>query len=269
MITDTNTNTEKSAAFDPVEREKQLNEYLPEVRYIARRIHERLPVQVPLEDLIHAGVLGLIDAVDRFDPGKHTQLKTYAKFRIRGAILDSLRANDWSPRSLRRRARLVEEAHRSLSMELGRSPSESELAERISMDLSGFQQLLGELNGLNLGSLQWRGAGDSGDDKEDVYAYRPNGPDEDPFFLCWRSELKSFLQEALNDLNEKERRVITLYYLEELNMKEVGAVLGVGESRASQIHSMAIVRLRTKVQQFLAQRSSGSAPEAAPMENET
>src|SRR5271154_730575 len=133
---------EKTGALvDPLERERLLTDHLPDVRYIAQRIHERLPVQVPLEDLVHAGIIGLIEAVDRFDPSKHAQLATFARFRIRGAILDSLRSTDWSPRSLRKRARAVEAANRALSVELGRSPSEAELAERLSMTLPKFQHL--------------------------------------------------------------------------------------------------------------------------------
>jgi len=252
----TDTKVKSRVPMDSAEREKLLTEHLPEVRYIARRIHDRLPLQVPLEDLVHAGVIGLIDAVERFDPKKQVQLKSYAKFRIRGAILDSLRAIDWSPRSLRKRARLVEEAYRNLSSELGRSPSEAELADRLAMDLLQFQQLLGELHGLNLGSLQAHASDDS--PKEEATAFRPNGPDEDPFFLCLKGELKSLLTEAMNVLEEKERQVVALYYFEELTMKEVGSVLGVGESRVSQIHSLALVRLRTRLQELLQARNAAA-----------
>src|ERR1700733_6604950 len=140
--------------LDSAARERLLTENLSEVHYIARRIHDRLPVQIPLEDLVHAGVIGLIDAVEKFDHTKQVKLKSYAKFRIRGAILDSLRAVDWSPRRLRKQARAVEEAFRILSSNLGRAPSEGELAQRLGMSLSEFQKLLGELHGLNLGSLQ-------------------------------------------------------------------------------------------------------------------
>src|SRR5215468_6554430 len=128
-----------------VERQRLLNENLTEVRYIARRIHDRLPSHVPFEDLVHAGILGLIDAVDKFDPQKNVQLKSYARFRIRGAILDSLRQMDWSPRNLRRQARRIEEANRDLSAELGRAPTEAEIASKLGMQLSEFQLLLRDL----------------------------------------------------------------------------------------------------------------------------
>jgi len=235
--------------IDSVERERLLIDHLPDVRYIAQRIHDRLPDQVPLEDLVHAGIIGLIEAVDRFDPSKHTHLAAYAKFRIRGAILDSLRTSDWSPRSLRKRARAIEEANRALSGELGRAPTEIEIAERLSMTLAQFQKVLSELNGLSLGSLDSPREGDS--PEEETLAYRPNGPDEDPFFLCLKGELKSVLVEALGILEERERQVVSLYYFEELTMKEVGEALQIGESRVSQIHSLAIVRLRDRLTELL------------------
>jgi RNA polymerase sigma factor FliA len=239
--------------IDPAERERLLTDHLPDVRYIAQRIHDRLPVQVPIEDLIHAGIIGLIEAVDRFDPSKDTQLGTYAKFRIRGAILDSLRATDWSPRSLRKRRRAIEEANRTLSGELGRAPTEAELAEKLSMSLVDFQKLLTQLNGLNLGSLDTSCDGDA--QEEDTFAYRPNGLGEDPFFMCLKGELKSLLTEAIGILGERERQVVSLYYFEELTMKEVGAALEIGESRVSQIHSLAIVRLRERLEQLLQMRN--------------
>jgi RNA polymerase sigma factor for flagellar operon FliA len=234
---------------NPEERERLLLEHLPQVRYIARRIHDRLPAQVPLEDLVHAGVVGLIDAVEKFDPCKNVQLKCYAKFRIRGAILDSLREMDWGPRHLRRQARRIEDAHRDLKLRLGRVATEPELAAAVGMSLGEFQHLLGELRGLDLGSLQAESTDWKSD--EDVVRYQPSTADRDPFFLCLRGEMKSLVGNALEDLGEKERQVMILYYLEELTMKEVGVVLGVGESRVSQIHSVALVRLRSRLEEIL------------------
>ena len=247
--------------LEAAEREKLLAENLPEVHYIARRIHDRLPVQIPLEDLVHAGVLGLIDAVDKFDRTRDVQLKSYAKFRIRGAILDSLRATDWSPRRLRKQARLLEETSRNLATELGRSPSELEMAERLGMSLGEFHHLLNELHGLDMGSLQ---PADSESFDEADCTYQPNGAEENPFFQCLQSELKSFLAEAMKSLEEKERQVMALYYLEELTMKEVGAVLGIGESRVSQLHSMALVRLRARLQELLQPASQQKADKDVP-----
>jgi RNA polymerase sigma factor for flagellar operon FliA len=249
------------AAKEPEERERLLLEHLPQVQYIARRIHNRLPAQVPLEDLIHAGVVGLIDAVEKFDPGRNVQLKSYAKFRIRGAILDSLREMDWSPRHLRRQARRIEEAHRDLKLRLGRVASEPELAAELSMGLEEFQHLLGELRGLDLGSLQ----AESKDTKSDETAMscQPGGADKDPFSMCQLGEMNVLVGSALEELDEKEQQVVTLYYLEELTMKEVGIVLGVGESRVSQIHSVALMRLRARLEEILKSHLRASTMPAA------
>jgi RNA polymerase sigma factor for flagellar operon FliA len=231
---------------DKEERERILLEQLPQVRYLARRIHERLPRHVPLEDLVHAGVLGLMDALNKFDRSKHVQFGSYAKFRIRGAILDSLREMDWGPRELRRKARGVEEAQRKLSMELSRAPTEIEVAAEMHLELREFQQLLTELDGLEIGSLHleppWSGK------DEDLCDYLPNAPEDTPFFRCMRSEMKEFLARAIAELPEKQQQVLAMYYVEELTMKEVGAALGIGESRVSQIHSLAVVRLRARLE---------------------
>ncbi|MGA9042956.1 MAG: FliA/WhiG family RNA polymerase sigma factor [Terriglobales bacterium] len=237
-----------SAWQDEAEREHLLMEQLPQVKYIARRIHERLPRHVPLDDLIHAGVVGLIDALHKFDHNKQVQFGSYAKFRIRGAILDSLREMDWSPRDLRRKGRRLEEAHNKLRSELGRNPTEPELAAELEMDLHGLQTLLGEINGLEVGSLRVQSPRDG--KEEDLCEYLPNDADETPLILCLRSEMKGLLARAIEELPEKERQVLALYYYEELTMKEVGAVLGVGESRVSQIHSMAVVRLRARLSEL-------------------
>jgi RNA polymerase sigma factor for flagellar operon FliA len=239
-----------SAANDEAKRERQLMEQLPQVRYIARRIHERLPQHVPFEDLVHAGVIGLIDALQKFDQSKHVQFGSYAKFRIRGAILDSLREMDWSPRELRRKARQVEDALHQLRSELGRNPTEQELAGALRLDLHELQVLLGEIDGLEVGSLRVTSPRDGSE--EDLCEYLPNAPDETPLLLCLRSEMKALLARAIEDLPPKERQVLTLYYFEELTMKEVGAVLRVGESRVSQIHSMAVIRLRARIAELTA-----------------
>jgi RNA polymerase sigma factor for flagellar operon FliA len=223
------------------ERDRLLLEHLPTVRYLARRIHERLPQHVELEDLISAGVVGLIDAFSKFDHGKKVQFKSYAQFRIRGAILDSLRTLDWSPRELRRKGRAVEEAIRATTQRLGRAPAEQEIATEMGLSLSEFQQLLGDLKGLEIGSLHVERTEDSGDQE---LAYIPGSPEEDPLFRCLKGEMKQRLVDAIEELPERERLVLTLYYYEELTMKEIGLTLGVVESRVSQIHSAAVLRLR-------------------------
>lgn len=241
----------KSKALSREERNTLLLEQLPQVRYIARRIHDRLPQHVSVDDLIHAGILGLMDAIEKYDPGKNVQFKSYAKFRIRGSILDSLRELDWSPRELRKRARQIEEAHRNIRAAKNRPATEPEVADALEMSLEDYQQLLGEIRGLDLGSLQAE-AGETGREDEVVTAL-PTPPELDPFALTVRAETKHLLAQAVGDLNEKERQVLALYYFEELTMKEVGAVLGVGESRVSQIHSAALIRVRARLRDLSAQ----------------
>jgi RNA polymerase sigma factor FliA len=224
------------------ERDLLLMEHLPTVRYLARRIHERLPQHVELDDLVSAGVVGLIDAFSKFDHNKKVQFKSYAQFRIRGAILDSLRTLDWSPRELRRKGRAVEEAIRSVTQRVGRAPSEQEIATQMELSLADYQGLLGDLKGLEIGSLHMERSEDSGDEE---LAYIPGSPEEDPLFRCLKGEMKQRLADAIDELPEKERMVLTLYYYEELTMREIGLTLGVVESRVSQIHSSAVLRLRT------------------------
>jgi RNA polymerase sigma factor for flagellar operon FliA len=223
------------------DRDRLLLEHLPTVRFLARRIHERLPQHVDLDDLISAGVVGLIDAFQKFDHSKKVQFKSYAQFRIRGAILDSLRTLDWSPRELRRKGRAVEEAIRTVTQRCGRAAVDSEIAGEMSLSLQEYQQLLGELKGLEIGSLHMERSEDSGDEE---MAYIPGSPEEDPLFRCLKGEMKQRLADAIDELPERERMVLTLYYYEELTMKEIGLTLGVVESRVSQIHSAAVLRLR-------------------------
>src|SRR5579863_3401919 len=157
------------------EQEKVLLEHLPIVRFLARRIHERLPQHVDIEDLVSAGVVGLMDAFAKFDPAKKVQFRSYAQFRIRGAILDSLRTLDWSPRELRRKGRAVEEAIRVLTSRLGRAPNEAEVAAEMELNLEEYQQLLGDLKGLEIGTLHMERNEDSG---EEELAYIPGRSEE-------------------------------------------------------------------------------------------
>jgi len=245
-------NYEEISSLSSEDRDRLVLEHLPQVRYIAKRIHERLPQQVPLEDLISAGVVGLMEAVHHFDTSKKVQLKTYAKIRIQGAILDSLRDLDWGPRSLRRKAREVERVQQKLRADLGHQPTEMELAEEMDIGLPQLQQLLSDLRGLALGSLQALVPDDG--QPEDMYRYMPNAPEPSPLYQCLRSELMHSLSTAIGELPPRERQLLALYYVEELTMKEVGAVLGLGEARICQLHSAALVRLRTRLQELLDER---------------
>ncbi len=232
------------AEMSAAEREALLLEHLPVVRYIARRIHERLPQHVEMDDLVSAGMVGLLDAFNKFDTNKNVQFRSYAQFRVRGAILDSLRTLDWSPRELRRKGRAIEEAIQTLTARMGRTPQENEIAAEMGIALSEYQQLLGDLKGLEIGSLHVEHTEDSG---EEELAYVPNSPEDDPLFRCLKGEMRERLAAAIGDLPEKERLVLTLYYYEEMTMKEIGLTLNVVESRISQIHSSAVLHLRAKL----------------------
>ncbi len=249
-----------SSSGNPTESqiERLVSQELPQVRYIAHRIHERLPQHVQFEDLVNAGVLGLIDAAHKFDPAKKVQFESYAKFRIRGAILDSLRDLDWGPRDLRRKARKIEEATSRLNIKLGRCASEAEIAEELEMELEEFQQVIGELDGLDVGSLQVESHDDNNGD--DLCEFIAGDPELSPYYLCLRSEIKNHLAQAIAELNPKEQQVLALYYYEELTMKEVGAALGIGESRVSQIHTLAMIRLRSKLSELLSLNSGPPQP---------
>jgi RNA polymerase sigma factor for flagellar operon FliA len=240
------------------EEERVLLEHLPIVRFLARRIHERLPQHVEMDDLISAGVVGLMDAFAKFDSTKQVQFRSYAQFRIRGAILDSLRTLDWSPRELRRKGRAVEEAIRVLTARLGHAPSEGEVASELGVRLDIYQQLLGDLKGLEIGTLHMERNEDSG---EEELAYVPGNPEEDPLFRCLRGEMEERLTDAIQELPERERLVMTLYYYEEMTMREIGMALGVVESRVSQIHASAVLHLRSALAD-LAARGGQNRPRA-------
>ena len=214
--------------------------------YLARRIHERLPQHIPLEDLVHAGVLGLIEAVRKYNPNKNASLKSFASFRIRGAILDSLRALDWGSRPLRKKGRNVAESIAKLANSLGRQPTEDELAADLDLEIAELHLLLRKLDGLHIVGQM---AGSRFDDSEtqDLIENAPANEDESPFELCLRSERSDYLVQAIKTLSEKEQMVISLYYREELTMREVAAVMDLAESRVSQIHSLAITKLRSAI----------------------
>jgi RNA polymerase sigma factor FliA len=244
------------------EQERVLLEHLPVVRYIARRIHERLPQHVDLEDLVSAGVVGLLDAFAKFDPAKKVQFRSYAQFRIRGAILDSLRSLDWSPRELRRKGRAVEEAIRVLTVRLGRAPGEAEIAAEMGLALEQYQQLLGDLKGLEIGTLHLEHNENSG---EEELAYVPGRPEDDPLFRCLRGELEEKLAAAIANLPDRERLVMTLYYYEEMTMREIGLALGVVESRVSQVHASAVVHLRAALRDLATRGAAQHAGTRSPV----
>lgn len=241
----TSLNGLRRAPLTPADRQKLILENLSEVRYIARRIYVRLPQHVPFDDLVHEGVLGLIDAVEKFDPSKNVLLPAYARFRIRGAILDSLRGLDWGPRRLRRQSRRIERASKELAVNLGRVPSEQEVADRLDVPLQELQQILMEIHCLRVETL--RTSCDLLSNQEGFNG-RSHRADDDPFDRCFIAERTRVLGEALARLTQKAQQALTLYYFEERTMKEIGRVLHVQESRVSQIITGALSRLRVIMQ---------------------
>jgi RNA polymerase sigma factor for flagellar operon FliA len=220
-------------------RDRVVLENLPLVRVIAVRVHENLPVHVDLDDLVHAGIMGLFDAATKFDPDKNVVFSSYAKHRIKGAILDSLRQLDWASRDLRRRHKQVEQVTRDLAGELHRNPTEAEVAARMGVEVDRWRQMMLDLRNVGLVSASTRAQ-----ENDDMPAPDfPTSPDSHPDTMCAKEELKSLLRTALDTLPERYQRVVLLYYSNELTMKEIGNMLGINESRVSQIHKAALEKM--------------------------
>jgi RNA polymerase sigma factor for flagellar operon FliA len=223
-------------------REQLILEHLPQVRLIARRIHERLPVSVSLDDLISTGVIGLISAIDRYDPSHEVKLKTYAEYKIRGAILDSLRGLDWAPRQQRRRAKLIESAIAVLEQDLQRAPLEDEIATQLQLSVHEYQVWLSDARGLTLGSLENSGGEEEG---KDLLRYIADTEEDWPSNLYERAELVRILAETIERMPHIEKTVLSLYYYEEMTLREIAKIVDLHESRISQLKSQAILRLRS------------------------
>jgi RNA polymerase sigma factor for flagellar operon FliA len=236
----------KTNAVNVDERNELVMQELSQVYYIATRIRERLPQHVELEDLVNAGVIGLLEAYRSFDSSKNAQFKTFAKFRIRGAILDSLREADWGSRSLRRRGREIAEATSRLESRLGRHPVEAEIAREMNIETDHLRKILAQLDGLHLAGQQVATSNDHAEPL-DVIESAPNLDDPDPFDLCLRGEMNAHLAEAISKLSEREQLILSLYYREELTMKEIAEVVGVALSRVSQIRQATMTKLRASL----------------------
>ncbi len=225
------------------ERERLIIEHLPQVRLIARKIHERLPSSVTFDDLISAGVVGLIQAIDNFDARQGVKLRTYAEFRIRGAILDSLREGDWAPRMKRKMARELEAAMSRVEQNLGRAPEESEIAAELGIPVEEYRDRLTEVAALDIGELQY-----ARDDRESPALLRyATSTEESPAVTLERAELEKLIASAIDRIPGSERTVLSLYFFEELTLREIAEVMGIHLSRVSQIKSQAILRLRTAI----------------------
>jgi RNA polymerase sigma factor FliA len=228
-----------------IQREALVLEHLPQVRLIARRIHNRLPQHVSLDDLISTGVVGLLEAIDRFDPSMKVQLKTYAEGRIRGAIIDSLRELDWAPREMRRKGKLIESAIHKARQQLGREPSEDEIATEMGTTAAEYQQWLGSLQALELEPLEYvtRDGHESS-----LLKFISDDEENWPSRVVERSELERILALAIERMSKLERTILNLYYFEELSLREISQVVGLHLSRVGQLRVQAVLRLRCHLQ---------------------
>lgn len=229
------------------ERNALILRELPQVHYIAARIRERLPQHVDIEDLVNAGVVGLIEACAKYDSTRSAGFTTFAKFRIRGAILDSLRSVDWGSRSLRRRSRAITATTSKLTAMLGRMPLQEEIAEDLNVTIADLHATLTEIDGLCVVGQQTERSEDGGEGY-DLIESAESREGENPFDLCLKAEMREHLVEALQMLSSREQMILALYYQEELTMREIAEVLDIGTSRVSQILSATLIKLRAALQ---------------------
>ena len=230
--------------IDAHQKEDLILRFAPLIKLIVNRIALRLPPHVDSEDLVDSGVIGLIDAIEKYDPTRGTSFKTYAEFRIRGAILDELRTLDWFPRSIRQKVNRLENAYADLERRLGRAATDEEVAAALNIDLEEFYEILAQASAVSFVSLY-----DSGREEGEERSFLEclAGGAEDPALALESHEVYETVGRAIERLAEKERMVISLYYYDELTMKEIGKVLNLTESRVSQIHTKAVLRLRAKL----------------------
>ncbi len=230
--------------FDLSDRETLIRTYVPLVKFVAHRISARLPSHVELDDLIHSGILGLMDAMEKFEPSRGIKFKTYAELRVKGAILDGLRDLDWVPRSLRRKKKDIENAYHLLEQQMGRAATDEEVAAHLGMPLEELHKNLDDLKGVTLGSFVEAGEDGEG---EGLIGFIADPDADDPQETFQTRELKAILKDAVDLLPKKERFVVQLYYFDELTMKEIGTLLNITESRVSQLHTKSMLRLRGKL----------------------
>ena len=235
--------------IDENEKEELIKSYLPLVKKVVHRLSGRLPKDVDIREMLNSGIIGLVDALEKYDPKHETNFSTYAQFRIRGTILDSFRVQDWVPRSLRHKAHKLESTYLKLEQDLGRPAEDHEVAGSLGVDIETLHRMLGEVSGVVMLSLEELGFG-HGEERFRADESLPSSK-PDPLSNLLEGERVEIIARALDRLPEKERLVITLYFYEELNLKEIGEIIGVTESRASQIRSRALLRLRSYLKRAL------------------
>jgi len=232
---------------DPSIRESFIKQYAPLVKYVAGKVAVGMPHNVEFDDLVGFGVFGLLDAIDKFDPEKNVKFKTYAVTRIRGAIFDELRSIDWVPRSVRQKTREVEDAIGALEAQLGRTATDQEIARAMGMDEEEFLKIMQRISSTSILSLNdvWF-SGDE-NDKLSIGDSIESPSSLNPDVIVEKEEIRRVIVDAISELPEKEKKILVLYYYEDLTLKEIGQVLEVTESRVSQLHTKAILRLRSRL----------------------
>jgi RNA polymerase sigma factor for flagellar operon FliA len=232
---------------DPQIREEFIKQYAPLVKYVAGKVAVGLPHNVEFDDLVGYGVFGLLDAIDKFDPGKNVKFKTYAVTRIRGAIFDELRSIDWVPRSVRQKTREVEDAIGSLEAQLGRTATDQEIAKSLNMNEDEFLKTMMKISGTSILSLNDVWFSSDENDKVSIGDSIESPSSLNPDVIVEKDEIRRVIVDSISELPDKEKKILVLYYYEDLTLKEIGKVLQVTESRVSQLHTKAILRLRAKL----------------------
>ena len=241
----------QSCQTDVKSRNEIILEHLPMVKYVANRIAGRLPNHIEVDDLVNTGVIGLIDAIEKFDPKRKIKFRTYAEFRVKGAILDDLRSLDWVPRSTRRKATRLERAYGEIEQSLGRAATDFEVAQYLNIDIREFHRMLAEAKGISLISLDELRKDNDEYIERNLLDFLADPESLDPAQLMNLDQIYRVVSNAIDQLPEKERLAISLYYYDELTMKEIGEIMEITESRVSQIHAKAIIRLRSKLVNLL------------------
>ncbi len=231
---------------EPHIKDEIILEYAPLVKYIAQKIASRLPSNIELDDLISCGVIGLMDAIEKFDSSRDNKFKTYAEFRIRGAILDELRSQDWVPRSVREKAKIVEKAYAKLDKEFGRPATDDEMCTELQCSMDEFHELINKSKSVSLMNIDDAAAMSKGD-KKLMVSLMETSRSANPQTAVGYKRAQEVIKEGIKTLPEKQRLVLSLYYFEDLNLKEIGQVLDVTESRVSQLHTQAIIKLKAKL----------------------
>jgi RNA polymerase sigma factor for flagellar operon FliA len=257
----------RASSTDIEERNELVTRELPQVYYVAARIHERLPRHVDIEDLVQAGVIGLLEACRNYDREKDAQFSTFAKYRIRGAILDSLRKLDWGSRNLRRKGREIAESAARLGAQLGRHPLEEEIAADLKMRVDELQTSLTQLDGLFLVGQLSSSSGE-GAESFDLIESAPSAGRDNPFELCLEGEMKAHLADAISGMSQREQLILSLYYYEELTMKEIAEVVGIAVSRVSQIHAASMLKLRVSLAHVVEAATAPAESETTPPKSE-